>query len=94
MRLIDADELKNYADLVVSKHKDEDFYESLLSAYITMLLELCSIIDAEPVRHGRWKMRKNWTHMVCSACSFEVPYDIFNYCPNCGAKMGEVIEDA
>ena len=54
-------------------------------------------IEAEPVRHGRWeeKFFTNDRQRVCSLCHFTVrqpSYDkgetaLWNYCPNCGAKM-------
>lgn len=43
------------------------------------------------VRHGRWKGAGMGDHL-CSICR-EVYSggDKFNYCPNCGAKMKEVV---
>lgn len=48
-------------------------------------------VDAEPVRHSRWKNFKKQNRAVCMACSFERNLDE-NFgravsCPNCGAKM-------
>ena len=52
--------------------------------------------DVQPVRHGRWKpydLTYGRSIYYCTACnhSAEVPTvldaPIFNYCPNCGAKM-------
>ena len=60
-------------------------------------------LKAEPVKHGRW-IEEQSEHFTCkcSACGegtlYAVPYDIegnaypMHYCPNCGAKMGEVEE--
>lgn len=55
--------------------------------------------DVAPVRHGRW-ISKNphgyeWT-FVCSNCNYVDGYpfnDRHNYCPNCGAKMDELVEE-
>ena len=49
------------------------------------------IIDAEPVRHGKWEETDN-SHCTCSACGaewnvFENDTEWFNFCPNCGADM-------
>lgn len=57
------------------------------------------IVDAEPVRHGTWKMcRKTLktdfatltgTYPTCSLCGY-VEYGVDKstpYCPECGAKM-------
>ena len=54
--------------------------------------------DVAPVVHGRWKpydLTYGRSIYYCTACerSAEVPTvldkPIFNYCPNCGAKMDE-----
>lgn len=51
--------------------------------------------DVQPVRHGRWKLEKNWdtgyevyVH-VCTACNAITPVNVsrYRYCPNCGAKL-------
>lgn len=46
-------------------------------------------VDAVPVRHGKWVDDSNgiegaWNY--CSVCG-EQAIDLYDYCPNCGAKM-------
>ena len=55
--------------------------------------------DVAPVTHGRWISKNDhgyeWT-FVCSNCDYVDGYpfnDRHNYCPNCGAKMDEHVED-
>ena len=55
--------------------------------------------DVAPVVHGRWISKNHhgyeWV-FVCSNCGYIDGYpfnDRFNYCPNCGAKMDETVED-
>ncbi len=55
----------------------------------------------EPVRHGRWEIYDTYKQTIdgrtfdgwceCSECRTMYPWDfsIYNYCPNCGAKMDE-----
>lgn len=50
--------------------------------------------DVAPVRHGRWVSIPHKLARVCSVCNRDEPYkfadidaDVYNYCPNCGAKM-------
>ena len=50
--------------------------------------------DVAPVRHGRWVSVPHKLARVCSVCNRDEPYkfadidaDVYNYCPNCGAKM-------
>ena len=47
--------------------------------------------DVAPVVHGRWI--EEFDEMKCSVCRREWNYcdnetNTFNYCPNCGARMG------
>ena len=53
--------------------------------------------DVAPVRHGSFRMLTfSGDTIICSEC--KMAYNIFetngaenfNFCPNCGAKMGEV----
>lgn len=56
--------------------------------------------DVAPVRHGRWISVPHKLARVCSVCNRDEPYkfadidaDVYDYCPNCGAKMdGELNE--
>lgn len=56
-------------------------------------------VEAEPVRHGTWEMRRKTlktdfatltgTYPTCSLCGY-VEYGMYKstpYCPGCGAKM-------
>lgn len=62
-------------------------------------------VDAEPVRHGRWldvlvaDDESETDGVECSECGY-TDINVYwaktyhKYCPNCGAKMDEVKEDA
>ncbi len=76
--------------------QDADYDE--LSNFADEIAELATYpIEAEPVRRGRWihdgydfQHGNDWIH--CSECGkrgINVPADLTNYCPNCGAKMEE-----
>ena len=66
--------------------------------------ELRHVQTVDPVKHGHWIEvqrihEKDHTAICeCSLCGDTVwVYDgqrAWNYCPNCGAKMDEVTEDA
>lgn len=51
------------------------------------------IIEAEPVRHGRWNFTscslcgKSFLDYAEADCDRSIYLDLPNYCPNCGAKM-------
>lgn len=53
--------------------------------------------DVAPVVHGRWVSVPHKLARVCSVCNRDEPYkfadidaDVYDYCPNCGARMDEV----
>ena len=49
--------------------------------------------EAEPVRHGKWvELRPLKNIFVCSLCGQWGDYH-WNYCPNCGTKMGADVAD-
>ena len=54
--------------------------------------------DVRPVKRGKWiKVRSHdggvWKSIACSNCKYEPWFSsaepLYNYCPNCGAWMGE-----
>ena len=53
--------------------------------------------DVAPVRHGRWEPTEAPFMNECEDCSVcgyrTVWGHRYNYCPNCGAKMDEPMED-
>lgn len=62
----------------------------------------CPIIEAEPVKHGRWiyDNQFHWYRASCSECGYKRVTDIkaekwndWHYCPHCGAKMASEAEE-
>ena len=49
--------------------------------------------DVAPVKHGRWGSNGIPDSMLsaCSVCGFGCGAYSFQYCPNCGARMGGYI---
>lgn len=65
-----------------------------LTNYATLILREAPTIDVAPVRHGRWINVPHKLARICSVCNRDEPYkfadidaDVYDYCPNCGAKM-------
>lgn len=57
-------------------------------------ITLAPRVDAEPVKHGRWRYDKPLGLEWCSECGFgkrKGDKRWYSYCPNCGAYMG--VED-
>ena len=95
MRLIDADALFkalgfaepcSECDHVIGRFCVDQIWADVCDAIID-----APTIDAEPVRHGKWIDKSGgiegaWNH--CSVCG-ERAIELYDYCPNCGAKMDE-----
>lgn len=102
MRLIDLDEVINAIYSTdwyhlfngeLSKGAEDEYHALYLATDIYKAIGEVPVVDAEPVRHGRWIMEyetKEGRSMRCSECRmvFWVGFGRDgNYCPNCGAKM-------
>lgn len=92
MRIIDADELKALRELYI-----QGKLQFIGNEYD--LIDKCPTIDAEPVRHGRWRFDGAWMNedgvvndYFCSCCGRIISVDCkaelenYPYC-HCGAKM-------
>lgn len=74
---------------------DKDTYKAKFEA-LCAALDKAPAVDAEPVRRGTWELVSVGVngHITayhgCSVCGcvFKSPS---RYCPNCGAKMGEIL---
>ena len=94
-RLIDADAFKKENERLL--HCD---FPYLSETTLEELIDEAPTIDAEPVRHGKWKWLSCTYDRVprekeyeCSECHHktivhgdDMPWE--KYCPNCGARMG------
>ena len=101
-RLIDADGLleimeeRKKPEFGADGSKDRYRYMQWLADY--QAIKSAPTIDAVEVVRGEWKpFDRTWGRSIwyCTACkeSVDVPCDIwtnkpiYNYCPNCGARM-------
>ena len=82
MQLVDAGFAQHIANAELSKEE---------AGIVSWVLSHTPTVDAEPVKHGRWKeCGYKWR---CSSCGVLMDIDgtpkenLLNYCPNCGAKM-------
>ena len=97
MRPIDADEA--YKVLTGYYHQRTEIQHKALKEAI----ERTPTIEAEPIRHGHWmsyEFATDYRWRKCSVCGTADEYinilgleAIRRYCPFCGAKMDEEIED-
>lgn len=98
MRLIDGDSLIER----VRYHADDAMHMCFPNVYNGILIACGEIdhaptIDAELVRHGRWKKEAflMGTTYRCNLCgeNYGMPHGIFDFCPNCGAKMMDEVSE-
>ena len=83
VRYIDAEKAINSVDASV-----------INSQYAISIIKSAPTEDAVPVVHARWKYGK------CTKCGGDAPfwcmagtYRASSYCPDCGAKMDEEVEE-
>lgn len=93
MRLIDADKFIEYLGLDAENSREENLGEIV----ILEDFDRQEIIDAEPVRHGKWIYGED-VDIQCSVCGMDACLGLdyvqikTAYCPHCGAKMDNVQE--
>ena len=74
--------------------------DELLSVDVRRIICESPIIDAEPVRHGRWVKsgyacgESEWTCTVCGNKEWRTSTSRLKFCPFCGAKMDEGEQNA
>ena len=91
MKLVNAKEVRQIFDFEVAQGAT-DLFDAFDSA-----IENATAVDAAPVVRGEWStIEDDYTGLIalqCSECNQEYwfedepPLKIYNYCPNCGAKM-------
>ena len=71
-------------ELIKNSHYDLANSEDDMWAMVADVEKL-PVIEAVPVRHGRWTVTP--TYIKCSECGESFMLYPQNYCPNCGARM-------
>lgn len=90
-RYIDADKavemIKNYGKGAISDgYKSLDPVDDIV--YLAQGIDMIPTADVAEVKHGEWIKDRN--RRICSKCDFKYWANggfLFNYCPNCGARM-------
>ena len=91
-----------YIEQVMSKCSTKEECKNLRLGVLKAICVVKELptVDAEPVRHGKWERtditaEDGWALYRCSCCNWHTTYyysfsasPTYNYCPNCGAKMG------
>lgn len=91
--LVNADKLIRQFETCKANAHPLDYNTKATYAECITMVKAAETIDAEPVRHGRWRINMEFADYECSVCKQgDVISPYFerlkmNYCPNCGAKM-------
>lgn len=106
MRAIDADFVqdaltKTITEILSKSQNESTQYVAMGLASIKTIIDIAPTLDVAPVRHGKWVLvgadkRGRGGIWVCrgrDGCGKSYPYKC-NYCPNCGARMHERLEDS
>ena len=105
MRLCDLDEIKicvdrQYENCHGYSGSKKAIYREAILAVKSILHSAKPIDDVAPARHGRWIDKGEYA--VCAECGGRgcTQYDgvepiplMTQFCPNCGAKMDETVEE-
>ena len=88
MRLIDAETL---IEELARRDTTDGKVKVFSGLEVVDAIESTPIVDAEPIRHGRWVLDVG-IGLYCSECGIDIGddfdwLDFVHYCPNCGAKM-------
>lgn len=79
----------------------QKFAPDSYDAYVNNIIMGMPRAAIAPMAHGKWIEYPNAHYFKCSECRCVAPYKKavaingkrkYNYCPNCGAEMNEVIE--
>ena len=92
MKLIDADAL--IGKTIIGSRRNN---KTIIRYIVTNIVQNAPTVDAEPVRHGKWKQWDSYGFedtYKCTACgeSFVLIEGTpitngYKYCPSCGTKM-------
>lgn len=99
MRLIDADALKErVCGDCPGNDCTPDATDTVYGCTLVDSIDQMPTIEPE-VRHGRWIMLEPYgahhtRRRKCSECGEIKAQELTNFCPDCGADMREVSEDA
>ena len=69
------------------------YYKPIIAEVINVLL-----MDTKEVNHGHWIYKEHdyplaHAFYICSECGYPHGLAIDNYCPHCGAKMNEEVNE-
>ena len=89
-------DLNHRLNFLMGENGEYDHYTSGFDEAVTRVENFPSA-DVAPVRHGQWETNSDRPDtLICSVCKcgFDMwKHDPHNFCPNCGAKMDEEVNE-
>lgn len=68
--------------------KNSDFYVDQQGLYLSCeLIAAMPAVDVQPVKRGKWIGVDYDTYFECSECKHMTDWQLYKYCPYCGARM-------
>ena len=74
----------------LAPYEENDFSQQM--DVILAIVDAQPAADVAPVRHGRWEVEVGMNFFKernCPVCKKRIESNFWNYCPNCGARMGK-----
>lgn len=90
MKMIKVDDMIEYceSDIPPLRVRGQSVAVAALRRVIAVAKEYA--VDAEPVKHGEWKINSDGYYPYCSVCGTaadQLTKHLTKYCPECGARM-------
>jgi len=90
MKMIKVDDVIEYceSDIPPLRVRGQSVAVAALRRVIAVAKEYA--VDAEPVKHGEWKINSDGYYPYCSVCGTaadQLTKHLTKYCPECGARM-------
>lgn len=90
MKMIKIDDVIEYceSDIPPLRVRGQSVAVAALRRVIAVAKEYA--VDAEPVKHGEWKINSDGYYPYCSVCGTaadQLTKHLTKYCPECGARM-------
>lgn len=93
--------IRHWREKLSQDYGENDEYVRCLDSVLDVYISAAPTVDAQPVVHGRWiesvieRTMGALNGYKCSICGHEKigRTCLYNYCPECGAKMDEKVNE-
>lgn len=75
-----------YVNAATTAEKISDKFNIPMAELVDVFAEIPAE-DVQPIQHGKWIGVDYDTYFECSECKHMTDWQLYKYCPYCGAKM-------